>query len=161
MLAHEQTIWHNRAMKIHAPLILAVCLALSGCATAPPLNTASGRPEVTVHGRTAAQVRSAATNHFVDYGWTPVKTDGNQLVFEHEGSAGQALLMGLMTDNPQATNRVTLTLIENGSDIRLVGGVAVVGASNFGRSQVVELKGKSLRQMQGALESIKTRAEAH
>ena len=76
-------------------------LMTAGCAT-PTLKTASGRPEVTVRGRTAAQVRTTVVNYFVDGGWAPVKSDGSQLIFEKEGSAGQALLMGMLTNEPQA-----------------------------------------------------------
>ncbi len=139
---------------------LALLFALSGCATAPPLQTASGRPEVTVHGKTASQVRNAALNHFVDRGWAPVRSEGSQLVFEKEGSTGQALVMGLMTDNPQSTNRITITLVENGSDVRVVGAIAAVGANNFGRAQVVELQGKGYQQLQAELQGVKARAES-
>jgi hypothetical protein len=140
--------------------ICAFVVVLTGCATAPALQTRSGRPEVTVHDRTVQQVRTAVMNHFVDRGWSPVQTEGTQLVFEHEGSAGQSFLMGLMTDNPQSKNRLAITLIENGPDVRLLGGIAVVGANNFGRAQVVELSGKGYQQLQGELQRIKAQVES-
>lgn len=91
-------------------------------ASTAPLNTVSGRPEVTIRGRTVAQIRSAAINHFADIGWAPVRTEGSQLVFEHEGSTGESFMMGLLTNNPQSTNRITLTLVENGQAVRVLGG---------------------------------------
>jgi hypothetical protein len=129
-----------------------------GCAT-QPLNTTSGRPEVTIHNTSAAKVRSIAVNHFVDLGWEPVNAEGNQLVFEHEGSLGQSFAMGLLTDNPQSKQRITITIIQNGSDLRLIAGVAILGQTNFGRQQVVELRGKGYQQVQSILEHIKQRAE--
>ncbi len=146
-------------MKLPATVVAVLMLLLAGCASTPPLQTASGRPEVTVRSRTAAQVRSVAINHFVDQGFAPVKSDGNQLVFEKEGSVGQAFLMGLTTNNPQASNRLTITLVENGPDVRVVGGVAVTGNNNFGAQQVTELTGKGYQQLQMSLEGIKARAE--
>ena len=147
-------------MKLHTLLLLALALTLVGCASEPPLQTRSGRPEVTIHNRSLAQVRAAATNHFVDKGWGAVKTEGTQLVFERQGGATESFLMGLMTDNPQSTNRITVTLIENGSDVRVVAGIAAIGANTFGRAQVVELSGKGYQQVQAELQAIKSRVEA-
>lgn len=144
-------------MKLHVFLLAAAALT-TGCAT-QSLNTASGRPEVTVHDRSIASVRTAAVNYFVDQGFAPVKTDGSQLMFEKEGSTGQALLMGMLTDNPESKNRITVTLVENGGDVRVVGAVAAMGQSNFGRQQAVELRGKGYQQLQSALEAIKAGAE--
>jgi hypothetical protein len=131
---------------------------LIGCAT-EPMHTTSGRPEVTIHDASLAQVRNATVNHFVDLGWAPVNAEGNQLIFEHEGSFGESFAMGLLTDNPQSKNRVIITLVPNGSDVRVVGGVAALGQTNFGRQEAVELRGKGYQQLQAQLEAIKTRAE--
>ncbi len=133
-------------------------LSATGCATSR-LNTASGRPEVTVRGATAAGVRAATLNYFVDRGFAPVKTEGTQLVFQQEGSVGQKFLMGLLTNEPQSVTRVMITLIEIGPDVRVVGGIAAVGQSTFGRQQEVELTGKGYPALQQALERIKARAE--
>jgi hypothetical protein len=140
-----------------AVLLLLFSLLL-GCA-ATPLKTASGRPEVTIRARTIAQVRATAVNFFVDNGWAPVQTAGSQLVFEREGSAGQSFLMGMMTNNPQSKNRITLTLVENGENVRVVAGVAVIGQNTFGAQQTVELHGKGYQQLQAALETLKMKAE--
>ncbi len=133
---------------------------LSGCATAPPLQTKSGRPEVTIHNRTAVRVKSVVVNYFVDQGWSVAREEGTQLIFEHQGTAGESLLMGMLTDNPQSTNRITITLIENGSDVRVVGGIAAVGSNNFNRQQAVELTGKGYPSLQSSLEQIKSKAES-
>ena len=133
---------------------------LTSCATTAPLKTASGRPEVTIHNRSLAQVRAAAINFFVDDGWAPTRAEGVQLVFQKQGSTTQAVLMGLMTNNPQATNQVVLTLIENGRHVRVVAGLSVIGQNTFGAQQSVELQGKGYQQLQAALEMLKNRAEA-
>jgi hypothetical protein len=156
MKIHKRPI-ESRFNAVFLPVFV---LLLAGCATAPALHTASGRPEVTLHGRTIQQVRTTVINHFVNQGWAPVQTEGNQLVFEREGSHGQKLVMGLMTNNPQATNRITITLIDDGSDVRVVGAVAAVGANNFGGAKVVELTGKGYSELQGELESIKAQTES-
>ena len=132
---------------------------VTGCAT-QKLSTASGRPEVTVHGASAAAVRTATVNYFVDRGFTPVKTEGSQLTFQQEGSAGEKLLMGMLTNEPQSITRVTVTLVENGQDLRVLGAIAAVGQNTFGRQQEVELTGKGYPQLQQALEAIKAKVEA-
>lgn len=67
--------------------------------------------------------------------------------------------MGLMTNEPNSRNQITLTLVENGQDVRVIGGVAAIGANTFGRQTVVELQGKGYQQLQQALETIKGEAE--
>ena len=146
-------------MKTSILSVCALALVAVGCATAPPLQTRSGRPEVTIHNRSVAKVRAAVTNHFVDTGWAPARSEGMQLIFERKGSAGQDFLMGLMTNNPQSINRITITLIENGSDVRVVGNISAIGANAFGAAQVVELTGKGYSQLQAELQAIKTAAE--
>jgi hypothetical protein len=146
-------------MKMKAVLLWITVFTVTGCAT-QRLNTASGRPEVTVHGASAGVVRTATVNYFVDHGFAPVKTDGSQLIFQAEGSAGQKLLMGMLTNEPQSVTRVTITLVENGQDFRVVGGIAAVGQNTFGRQREVELTGKGYPELQQALEAIKAKAEA-
>jgi hypothetical protein len=146
-------------MKTKSLLVWMAFVSVTGCAT-QRLNTASGRPEVTIHGASAARVRTAAVNYFVDHGFAPVSTEGNQLVFQQEGSVTQKLLMGMLTNEPQSVTRITVTLVENGEDVRVVGGVAALGQSTFGRQQAVELQGKGYAQLQQMLEEIKANAEA-
>jgi len=142
------------------PILLSIAVfTVTGCAT-QTLNTASGRPEVTVHGASAAAVRTATVNYFVDRGFAPVKTEGSQLIFQQEGSAGEKLLMGMLTNEPQSVTRVTVTLVENGQDLRVLGAIAAVGQNTFGRQQEVELTGKGYPQLQQALEAIKAKVEA-
>jgi hypothetical protein len=137
--------------------LLAFCL-LTSCAT-QPLNTTSGRPEVTIQAVTAAKARNVIVSHFVDHGWAPVDTNGNQLVFEREGSFGQSFAMGLLTNNPQSKIRLIVTLIEGGNNLRVVGGVAVLGQNTFGKQEVVELNGKGYQQLQAELQVIKNKVE--
>ena len=92
-------------------------------------------------------------------GFSPVKTDGSQLIFEKEGSTGQALLIGMLTNNPNSTNRAVITLVENAENVRVVGALAAVGQTNFGRQEVVELRGKGYQELQSILEAIKIKAE--
>jgi hypothetical protein len=102
-----------------AILLWMAVFAVTGCAT-QRLNTVSGRPEVIIHAASAGVVRTATVNYFVDRGFAPVKTDGNQLVFQQEGSAGQKFLMGLLTNEPQSITRVTITFVANGQDFRVI-----------------------------------------
>ncbi len=80
-------------------------------------------------------------------------------MFQKEDSAGDALLMGLITNNPQSSTRIVITLVDNTPNVRVVGGVAAIGQTNFGRHHVIELSGKGYRQLQAELGEIKTRAE--
>jgi hypothetical protein len=144
-------------MKINA-VLLSMAMLATGCAS-QRLNTASGRPEVTVHNQSLARVRTVAINYFVNGGRAPVNTEGSQLTFAKEGSATESVLMGLMTNEPNSRNQITLTLVENGQDVRVIGGGAAIGANTFGRQTVVELQGKGYQQLQQALETIKAEAE--
>ncbi len=148
-------------MRLNAILFSLVGLLFTaGCAT-QPLNTVSGRPEVTVHNRTAAQVRSAAINQFMDRGYALAQSGDNQLIFAKEDSVTDQVLMGLLiTGNAGSHTRITLTLVENGRDVRVVGGVTAMGQTDYGRVRSIELTGKGYQQLQGELRAIKVRAEA-
>jgi hypothetical protein len=97
-------------------------------------------------------------NEFVDHGWTPIKSEGTQLVFQKHGSTTQDFMIGLLTNEPNSTLQLTLTLIENGSQVRVVGGATILGQNTFGRQTAVEWTG-SYAAFQKALEDIKRKAE--
>jgi hypothetical protein len=140
-------------------LLLPLLLALAGCATPAKLNTASGRPEVTVDNRSIAHVRTTVVNSLVNQSWTPVKTEGSQLLFQKPGSAMQSFLMGLLTNEPNSTVQLSLTLVENAQNVRVIGGLSVIGQNTFGRQTAVEATG-AYQQLQQLLENIKRKAEA-
>jgi hypothetical protein len=145
-------------MKMKTSFLSLGLIGLVGCATPAKMNTASGRPEVTVNA-SIARVRSVTINEFVNYGWAPTKTEGTQLVFEHAGTTTQSFVMGLMTNEPNAQVQATVTLIESGKVVRAVGGLTILGQNTFGRQTAVEWRGGYAAYQQN-LDDIKRKAEA-
>lgn len=113
-------------------LSLFVVFALSGCATLPPPQTPSGRPEITLSNVNAACVRSKTANALVDGGFAIKTMNDYSLIAERKVTSGMAafLYSTQMSGNPD--ERVTITFIPNGSAVRMVWNAAYVSNAGTG-----------------------------
>ncbi len=133
-------------------LAIALAFALVGCAT--KVATPSGRPEVTISGHTLDEVRGAITDEALAKGLAPVKTEGRDLVFDHEAPAAMSIL--LSNGNPARTQlRFSMVPAANG-DVRVIL-VPVVVYQSGGATHTDDLTGRNLTASQDFLGRVQAR----
>jgi len=108
-------------------LACALPLALASCASVPPIETPSGRPECSISGATNDQVQDHLLSCFMAEGWMLRQQTPSQLVLWKENSSVlQNALLGSRYD-PTTTHEVRLVFAGNpGSAVRVFGQVALV-----------------------------------
>jgi|SRR5438552_13358710 len=66
-----------------APFLLAAALSISGCKSAPALDTPSGRPEVTLQGQSGPHILKVAREFFIQRGYASRPSDNaDKLIFD-------------------------------------------------------------------------------
>lgn len=101
-------------------------IVLTACVTPVEHATPSKRPEVTIPGAKASEVKAELVNRMVDFGYSPTKTSGLALVFERQSeSIAAALIYGSDYDRtPNA--RISYTIIELRGSVRVVADIKMV-----------------------------------
>lgn len=142
-------------MKAAVPI--AALLALSACAQADPIRTASGKPDVVLRAVDRACVKDGVVGGAITQGWQLKSSSDYLAVFQRPAPPSFAAAM-LTTAYGPPELRITMTFVPAGSDLRLVVDQAVI--SNAGtlaeRSQTV----RSTQADQEAFEQMARRAEA-
>jgi hypothetical protein len=139
---------------------LVVIFLLVGCASAPPLNTPSHRPEVTISGVSRKAVVDLIVNQALSNGNTLKKADEYSVVITRvDDSFLGAVLFGSRYDiHPEG--RVTYTLVETSGSIRVFATIAIVRNPNSAFEAVTDItEGNAAPQAQAFLERLKTKAE--
>ena len=138
-------------------LNLIICFSLTiffvGCVTTPPLQTASGRPEVTLYGITKKQFfdNVAATATINAYEIREVN-DYNMVLAKKNTSFGAAVLFG-SSYNSTPEERITLTVIEVQHGIRIFATCKIV--TNPGSAFEKTTTSSNFRGIQAELEKMK------
>lgn len=144
-------------MRIFTTLALVVGLA-AGCASAPPIETASGKPDVVMRNVNVACVREQILNHALTTGWNIKSTSDIQIVVERRAPPSLASTMLSTGFSGAPYQRVTFNLIPSGGDLRLVADAAWVSNANTGfeKSHAV----RATASDQATIEGSARRAEA-
>lgn len=138
-------------------LNLIICFSLSiffvGCVITPPLQTSSGRPEVTLYGITKKQFfdNVAATASINGYVIREVN-DYNMVIAKKNTSFGAAVLFGSSYDSTPE-ERITLTVIEVPRGIRIFATCTIV--TNPGSAFEKTTTSSNFRGIQAELEKMK------
>jgi len=138
-------------------LNLIICFNLSiffvGCVITPPLQTASGRPEVTLYGITKKQFfDEAAVNAAISGGEIREINEYSMVIAKKNTSFGAAVLYGSRY-NTTPEERITLTVIEVPRGIRIFATVAIV--TNPGSAFEKTTASSNFRGIQAELEKMK------
>lgn len=144
------------------PLRFAVCflLLLSGCATVPPPNTPSQRPEVTIAGASKKEILDVLMAEMLSSGAQVKRVDDYSVVFaKPDSSFGGALLFGSRYDSTPEM-RVTYNLVEMGNAIRVFCNAAMVTNPGSAYERVSDVTGGKLaHEIQAMLERLKSRVQ--
>jgi hypothetical protein len=142
-------------MRVIHGLLTGLLLALTvGCESGTVLATRSGRPEVSIRGRTTEQIQRAATAFFEGRGYTLTHEDPLRLTFErpHDKPAGEPFTAYCL--------RVRLNIGEDGDGSHRVLAMPY-GVSNCGQAFESETPMQNAYpQIQSFLESIRNELDA-
>ena len=95
-------------------IFLTAIILLAGCATHPPLQTPSGRPEVSIHGATKKDILDMIVSQMLNDGWRKKYLKANSVVVVRPTDKWEMILTyGSPTDSiPE--NQVMTTGIAGG-----------------------------------------------
>jgi membrane-associated protease RseP (regulator of RpoE activity) len=102
---------------------------LSGCATiptVPPLDTPSGKPEVIISNATKKEIINAIINYMLNLKYQIHSQSDHLIVFSQRiKSFAAGLIYGSRYD-PTPESRISFTLVENNSNIRVIGTAEII-----------------------------------
>ena len=139
---------------------LTAILLVGGCETAPPLQTPSQRPEVTISGATKKEILDLVVDNMLADGYQIKRMNDYSAVFgKLDRSFSGALLSGSKYDSTPEV-RVTWNMVETGNAIRVFCNVAVVTNPGSGFERVTDVTGgKFAHEIQAMLERLKETAQ--
>jgi hypothetical protein len=143
-------------MKVQRLVVLAGVLSLAGCATAPPIQTASGKPDVVIRGADRACVRDGMLNGLLTNGFAVRTANDLQVVVQRPAPPSFAAAM-LTTGYGPPEQRVAITMVPTGSDLRVVIDASVVSNSGTAFERVQPYRASA--QDQEVFEAMARRAE--
>src|SRR3954469_20081103 len=143
-------------MKFAALFAVLALPTLAACqSTAAGPATASGRPEVTIPGKSPAAVRSALVNRMLDVGYRVSRDDASTLTVEKEasGAAAQLLLSTPAGGSPNV--RITYTFADVGRATRVVADMAIVSNPGTGLEKRIDVsRGPEALKVQAYLDAV-------
>ncbi len=109
----------KRSMMV-STLMLAVASVATACATGTPIQTASGRPDVTMHNVDVACVKAGFLNGLLNDGYTVRESTDTRIVVGRpsRNTMANVLLSTGYSGSPE--ERVIVTMVTNGNDLRVV-----------------------------------------
>ena len=128
-------------MRALVVIILAAAL-VAGCASRPHMPTRSGRPEVTIRGKTTEELKVYFVTDLVSRGYTVRNADPAAMIFEKQERGSVALLVISELDRT-AWNRVRVSIVSHrrGSH-RVICQAFLVGNRGRPVEQVKEVSGE-------------------
>jgi len=114
---------------------------MAGCAVLnpQPLNTGSGRPEITVSSSQKAGIVSAISSKMLDKGYTMTKENSSKLAFEQESfqGFGQKVAIGVLLGGEDSRTKVVFNFISKSSqEVRVMAEVLSVKATEGGDNRI-------------------------
>lgn len=138
----------------------AVSLALCSCQTFP-INTPSGRPEVTAKS-SMSRAKTTAMKLFVGSGWSMTSQSENALTFEKPMTPDKAALFLLAVGNASYSQPVVitrLTFLPVGNEVKIYGAIHASAQGPFGQVQNMDFTdGKDGQRLQQSLVVIRNQA---
>lgn len=111
---------------------LLAAMVLSGCASLPPPQTPSGKPELMLSGVDAACVRSRMANALVNQGYGIKTMNDYSIIAERKVTSGAAAFLYSTPMSGSPNERLTITMIPQGNSMRMVMDMAYVSNAGTG-----------------------------
>jgi hypothetical protein len=131
-------------------------VSLIGCASGQPLNTPSGKPEVTIRDASRKDIRDTIVSLMANDGWQVRRVKDNVVVVGRATGNWNTILTYASASNKIPENQITFTLDETGSDdVRVICRGTVVTDAGSGFENVAEVEGGSFnKEAQAALDKL-------
>lgn len=137
-------------------LAMALLTACAGCATAPHMDTPSGRPEVTIDADTA-DTRAALESEVINRGFMIIHDEGPMLLAEKDGGLTMQIFAGNSHFRPQY--RLRFNLVRYGERTRVVGMSLFTHALYSNANEAEITNPRELAGLQYLLDCVKADAE--
>jgi hypothetical protein len=136
---------------------IVLLIFIMGCATAKPLQTASGRPEIIIYNTTKKAVVDTLVSAFVPHGLQIKQMNEYNVVFAmRDTSLRGAIFFGSKYDTmPEA--RVTFTFVETGNTVRVFCTAAMVTNPGSAFERVTDVTEAEANSLQTMLEKLKAK----
>ncbi|MDR6659734.1 hypothetical protein J2W51_002304 [Tardiphaga robiniae] len=147
-------------MKLGILVAVMAALSVSGCQTAQPPSTASGKPEVTIHAP-VAKIKALMITNALNKGLSITKDTEYLLQFDRPTqNMGAAILLGSKYDSVP-NERYILTFAPAGEETRVVASAMFVTNPGSGFERITPVNaGAGIDQTQRDLDELKATAEA-
>ena len=142
-------------------ICLTAVIFLAGCATYQPLQTPSGRPEVTIHGATKKDILDTIITQMLNDGWQKRKLSEHGVVVGRPTDKWETILAYGSPSNNIPENQISFTLVDAGNNgVQVFCSGAVITNAGSGFENVAEIVGgKFYTEAQAALEKLKLKME--
>ncbi|MEI6259947.1 MAG: hypothetical protein WCR46_08575 [Deltaproteobacteria bacterium] len=142
-------------------IYLAAIILLAGCATYPPLQTPSGRPEVSIHGAAMKDILNVIVDQMSKDGWRIKSLQDNRVVVVSSNDKWEMILAYGSPLNEIPENQITFTLVDAGdNEVRvLCSGVVVTNPGGGFENVAYIVGGKFYARAQSELEKLKLKME--
>ncbi len=156
----QATKWHIGASRT---FLLAVAVASAGCANLAPLPTPTGKPEVTINGATASQVKAKLVSAISAQGYGLMQDTQYSMVFSKQLEPGEAALVKIGLGNAYSSEpqlNIAFTFAPQEGATRVFAHLVIGMQGVFGQNQGMSLDtGKAAHQIQSVLEGVKASLE--
>jgi hypothetical protein len=138
--------------------IVLFALLIAGCATGPPLTTASGHPEVTISGVAAQKVQGAVIERGMSKGWILERQTENAITFLRPTNNALASILLASNYDTNVKERIRYTTVSVGGAVKLYATVEFVGNQGSAFEHVTPITNNNYNQgLQQSLEQIKAK----
>jgi len=141
-------------------IYLAAIIFLAGCAY-PPLQTPSGRPEVSIHGAAMKDILNVIVDQMSKDGWRIKNLKDNSVVVVSANDKWEMILAYGSPSNEIPENQITFTLVDAGdNEVRVFcSGVIVTNPGSGFENVAYIVGGKFYARAQAELEKLKLKME--
>ena len=137
-------------------ICVSLILLLAGCASNQPLNTPSGKPEVTIHGATRQDIRDTIVDQMTKDGWQVRRVKDNVVVVGRPTSNVDTILSYASPSNTVPEKQMTFTLNDRSHDnIQVICTGTIVTNAGSGFENVADIDSGSFnKDAQAILDKI-------
>lgn len=136
-------------------LLIGLMLVMAGCATIPPLQTATGKPEITILNSTKKEIINYLTNKMINKNYE-IKKINDYVAVYGKPSESESLNFLYGTDQYRTPEyRVSFNFVDKEAKIRIIAMLQVVSNPGSAFEKIHNIGGVNAHDYQQMLEKMK------